>query len=90
MTKRIDKGYGSRRIALNMGDLCVQNQKLITTAVDRILDSDKQDIPTLKALNQLSLNNMEAFAVHGRIADGKLAEAELISERAVAERKTGS
>lgn len=81
MSRRTDKGYGAKRIALNTGDVCVENAKLIATAVDHLLDSDQHNIAALKALNRLTLNNMEVFAIQGLIADGKLAEAEFLSDQ---------
>jgi predicted amino acid dehydrogenase len=80
VTRRIEQGYGVRRTALNMADTCVKNAKLIAVAVDETLDNDPDNITMLRTLNELSRNNMAAFAVLGKVADGNLAEAELLSE----------
>lgn len=86
MPTRKDNGAAARRIANSMCEICVQQQRLISQSVDHLLDSeDDKDIRlALRALNRLSLNNAEMFAVQGRIADGKSAEAEYVLDRAVA------
>lgn len=80
MTRRTNDGYGSRRTALNVADACVKNAKLIATVVDEVLDNEPENVSVLRALNELSRNNMAIFAVQGKIADGLLSEAELLSE----------
>jgi predicted amino acid dehydrogenase len=80
MTRRVENGYGTRRTALNVADTCVTNAKLIATVVDEVLDNEPENVRVLRALNELSRNNMAIFAVQGKIADGLLSEAELLSE----------
>lgn len=89
MTKRIDNGTGARRIALDMQDVCYQKAKLITAAVDDLLDGDHDTRTALEALNELGFINYRENGVHGRIADRALMDAETEAQQLAASHKGG-
>ena len=84
MTKRRETGSGIRRTALDVQDICLAQAKLLSVAVDDLTDGDNDNRRALRALNALGLNNIGIFDVHVSLADGQLADAELIAMRLAA------
>lgn len=87
MTKAKDGGYAAKRIARDMQDICLSNAELINAALDDLLDGDNDTRTAEKALNELALRNIEAFALQTRIEGGDLTEAELLAEKLAAKKR---
>lgn len=87
MTKAKEDGYAAKRVARDMQDILLTNAELINIALDDLLDGDDDTRTAERALNDLALRNIEAFALQTRLEGGNVSEAELLAQKLAARRK---
>lgn len=84
MSKPIEGGRVTRRIALDSLDVRARVARLLKIAADDLTDGDNDTRRAQLAVNELSLINFDCALVDGKLADGDLPGAETAMMRIAA------